>query len=112
MIIIIARDNVRANLCRALSWPTSPPPHSVNLQTKNLRLRISGESPVGLGIPPLRIKSLLEPHPPKSRYIIIAISNNSYEYIIIAIVETPVRLQRGAILKNPKKTLCVISDKL
>ena len=37
-----------------------------SLRTEIRRLRLPGEFPVGLGVPPLQLKILLESDPPKS----------------------------------------------
>ena len=59
-------------LALALTLALAPTP---NLPTKKLPtkipwLKLSGKSPMGLGIPPRRIKILLESKPPKSRILV------------------------------------------
>ena len=46
----------------------------VNLQTKNLWVEISGESPMDPGIPPLEMKNLLESKPRTSRFLVYGLA--------------------------------------
>ena len=45
-------------------------PQTKHVQTKNICLISSGEFPMDLGIPPLKIKNMLESNPLKSRFLV------------------------------------------
>ena len=50
-------------------------PQTRNPQTKNGRLEISGGFPVDVGIPPLKIKNLLESNPLRSRFVVCGLTD-------------------------------------
>ena len=61
----------------------------INLPTKNLPgkiswLKLSGESPVGLGITPLKIEILLESKPLKSRILVRRLAVFQYPHVFFA----------------------------
>ena len=74
-------QNVACSLVSASLRPISLPTlHPTNIAC----LRLSGKSPTGLGIPPLKFKIMLESNPPKSTMIVGRLgvnSSNIYIYI-------------------------------
>ena len=53
-------------------WPPPPTPNlPANIVPTNIAwLALSGKSPMGLGIPPLKIKIVLDSNPPKSQTVL------------------------------------------
>ena len=50
--------------------PCAQSPYTKNLPAKIAWLKLSGKLPMGLGIPPLEIKTMLEANPLKSRILV------------------------------------------
>ena len=63
-------DATAAGGARAVN-DTTPNLPTKNLPAKIAWLKLSGKSPMGLGIPPRRIKILLESNPVKSRILVL-----------------------------------------
>ena len=52
------------------AWGSRPDIPAKNLPTKIARLKLSGKCPMGMRIPPLKLKIMLESSPLKSRVLV------------------------------------------